>query len=344
MKPLFHYVRVAFLLVGALLLFGHAFSSYSHRDSAPLSRRSFPYQPHNSTLLTQRDTPWGTPKKRVIPLNPSPQWINNVLRGDKYLCAMLKSSPPPRRNNEPVPTDYRSIDLQYKGVEHHPFDMTLLLNPISSDLKALSPGLEFADGGWRGVTYDTHVKFEDDLDNDKFQAWFNIMYNVQKGTIMAININNKYFKRKDIPRTEYEIQELSDMMFLTWSKYVDQAGADRRNIRHIIHHQVQNPDTMRFLAEALGVSGPQDPGAVRGMTFFPHQDEYKVLLASPNGSAVAYFLFDHKDQLGVKTVSQVTVFSRDNLSEVSPGTEWFIVWHVKDVTLPFPGRVGPAKL
>ncbi|KAK4216308.1 hypothetical protein QBC37DRAFT_371208 [Rhypophila decipiens] len=325
MKPLFHYVRVALLLIGALLLFGHAFSSYSHRDSAPLSRRSFPSQPHNSTLLTQRDTPWGPPRRE----------------GDKYLCAMLKSSPPPRRNNEPVPTDYRSIDIQYNRVEHHPFDMTFLLNPISSDLEALSPGLGFADGGWRGVTYDTHVEEDQDLDNDNFQAWFNIMYNVQKGAIMAININNKYFKNNDIPRTKYEIQELSDMMFLTWSKYVDQAGADRKNINHIIHHQVHNADTMSFLAEALGVSGPQDPGALQGMTFFPHQDEYKVLLASPNGSAVAYFLFDHKGQLGHKTVSQVTVFSRDNLSEVSPGKEWFIVWHVKDVTLPFPGR---AKL
>jgi hypothetical protein len=35
----------------------------------------------------------------------------------------------------------------------------------------------------------------------------------------------------------------------------------------------------------------------------------RAILGSPNGKGIGYFLSQHKDQLGVKTVESVTVFT-----------------------------------
>lgn len=51
---------------------------------------------------------------------------------------------------------------------------------------------------------------------------------------------------------------------------------------------------------------------------------------SPNGAAFAYFLMQHKAELGQKTITKVTVFraeTDDDLAFVDPN----LVFHVEDV-------------
>jgi hypothetical protein len=54
----------------------------------------------------------------------------------------------------------------------------------------------------------------------------------------------------------------------------------------------------------------------------------QALLGSPNGFGVAYLLFTHKQQLGMKKVSKVTVFSQKN----QDGDDaWHLVWYIEPV-------------
>lgn len=55
-----------------------------------------------------------------------------------------------------------------------------------------------------------------------------------------------------------------------------------------------------------------------GTTFDMTTDEGKAILATPNGAGVAWWLIDHKSQLGVKTVKSVTVFKGRGI-----GKDWY---------------------
>jgi hypothetical protein len=47
-----------------------------------------------------------------------------------------------------------------------------------------------------------------------------------------------------------------------------------------------------------------------GVDFDTKSDERHALLDSPNGAAFAYFLMQHKAELGPKTITKVTVLGR----------------------------------
>lgn len=56
-------------------------------------------------------------------------------------------------------------------------------------------------------------------------------------------------------------------------------------------------------------------------------------VGSPNGATFAYFLLQHKAQLGYKSISKITVFrpeTDDDVAFVDPA----MVFHVEDVTEP----------
>lgn len=66
------------------------------------------------------------------------------------------------------------------------------------------------------------------------------------------------------------------------------------------------------------------------MEFDTKSDEGHALLGSPNGAAFAYFLMQHKAELGQKTITKVTVFraeTADDLAFVDPN----LVFHVENV-------------
>lgn len=64
-----------------------------------------------------------------------------------------------------------------------------------------------------------------------------------------------------------------------------------------------------------GTSLSHYPGTVFSMT----SDAGKAIMGTPNGGGVAWFLVDHKNQLGVKEVESVRVFKTDG----SGGKDWY---------------------
>jgi hypothetical protein len=62
-------------------------------------------------------------------------------------------------------------------------------------------------------------------------------------------------------------------------------------------------------------------------------------LGSPNGASFAYFLLQHKAQLGYKTITKVTVM-RAETDEDNDFVDPYLVFHVADAAEPPPDEGG----
>ena len=98
------------------------------------------------------------------------------------------------------------------------------------------------------------------------------------------------------------------------------AGDNVGKLRYVIQNDVSNPTTLGTVKAALdGKTAPEWPGK----TFSMGTSQGKAILGSPNGIGTAYMLFNHKTQLGRKTVDSITVYTIDG--------DLYMVFHIIDV-------------
>jgi hypothetical protein len=75
---------------------------------------------------------------------------------------------------------------------------------------------------------------------------------------------------------------------------------------------VVNTETLFVTTNALRLKPNAPHPAWPGRDFGPQSEEFAALLASPNGRGVAWFLAQHKAQLGHKTISNVRVWGKED--------------------------------
>ena len=95
-------------------------------------------------------------------------------------------------------------------------------------------------------------------------------------------------------------------------------------LKGLLRSGVVNLETLSVTTTALRL----EPNALHptwpGRDFDPHSDGFAALLASPNGRGVAWFLAQHKAQLGHKTISNIRVWGDNG--------EVFILFVFEDVS------------
>ncbi|KAF1844423.1 uncharacterized protein K460DRAFT_250326, partial [Cucurbitaria berberidis CBS 394.84] len=129
----------------------------------------------------------------------------------------------------------------------------------------------------------------------------------------------------DLPR----LRALSDILWAFWTR---ENSANVMQIRYFFVLGITNDQTNQLIASCLERAGKalvEWPG----VSFDTATEEGHALLGSPNGAAFAYFLMQHKVQLGYKSIGKVTVFkpeTDDDLAFVDPS----LVFHVEDAPLP----------
>jgi hypothetical protein len=126
--------------------------------------------------------------------------------------------------------------------------------------------------------------------------------------------------QKGWPADDYvPLRQWSDVVFLLWQHV---AGSNARSLQHHIQCPISNDDTRTIMRKAIGEDDSfsdwddLSPLQEGGRTFRPNSQEYYALLGSPNGFGIAWLLVQHKAQLGVKTVSEITVFGADSESSL----------------------------
>lgn len=113
------------------------------------------------------------------------------------------------------------------------------------------------------------------------------------------------------------LKQWSDVTFLEYQNYC--AGLARtedttqqscmRSLRGILRHRAVNEKTLEIGREALKKSGKPFNAWPGRATWKIHEPEAQALLATPNGRGIAWFLAQHKEQLGRKVVTEVSAFA-----------------------------------
>jgi hypothetical protein len=104
-----------------------------------------------------------------------------------------------------------------------------------------------------------------------------------------------------------------------------------KNLKYRFGQDVTNEDTVPIIIKILLNHGytegvPTWPGLQLDMP----SEEALVLLGSPIGSTVAFFLIQHKEEFGLKHVSSITIF-RDLKTEPDHNAEVQLLFRIDDV-------------
>ncbi|KAI3276436.1 hypothetical protein DTO003C3_10180 [Penicillium roqueforti] len=101
-----------------------------------------------------------------------------------------------------------------------------------------------------------------------------------------------------------EPYKLSDVLFLEWQREAEEYGQNIKNLKYFFRVNVVNTHSLRIINEATGNVIKEWPGT----SFDMSTPEGKAILRTPNGVGVAYFLINHKPELGKRIPTKVTVF------------------------------------
>ncbi|RHZ60825.1 uncharacterized protein CDV56_108825 [Aspergillus thermomutatus] len=149
------------------------------------------------------------------------------------------------------------------------------------------------------------------------EAYYQSLFNMKAGLIVADDNKSPEYMQKNSnwkPEQFVPLKQWSDVIFLLWERAAREANSNVQNLEHIFRSIVINGDTLAIMRRAIGKPadfegwGELRPMKEKGRTFRPGSDAYYALLYSPNGRGVGWLLIQHKAKLGLRTVSEITVF------------------------------------
>lgn len=132
-----------------------------------------------------------------------------------------------------------------------------------------------------------------------------------------------------------QLRRMSDVYFLIWKKLAS-SNKDLRNIKYFVRFHVKNAASGNIAKEACGNEIPYWPGR----SFDMSTKEGRAILATPNGVGAAYFLINHKEDLGHKTITKVTVFKTDGQKPNGDPEDWY---HFIFYVAPYSGKKKGKK-
>ncbi|KAH6858617.1 hypothetical protein B0T12DRAFT_163164 [Alternaria alternata] len=163
-------------------------------------------------------------------------------------------------------------------------------------------------------------------------AWFRFTLNPEQGVIFGQDFLGPKAAAKENLDWDVKKEELpklsiaSDILAAYWLR-----SPTPKNLKYWFGQDVTNEDTVPIIIKILLNHGytegvPTWPGLQLNMP----SEEALVLLGSPIGSTVAFFLIQHKEELGLKHVSSITIF-RDLKTEPDHNAEVQLLFHIDDV-------------
>lgn len=147
------------------------------------------------------------------------------------------------------------------------------------------------------------------------------IYNVPAGFILADQNFSPAFESPEFPakgQAYPKLQQWSDVTFLEWQ---NQAASNVGGLKNILRSNIINLDTRNMMDTALQMMTPPQAIGFWGsqVTFEMTSDQGKALLGTPNGGGVAWILINHKAQLGIKTISSVTIWKTTEIAQLENG-------------------------
>ncbi|KAH7406736.1 hypothetical protein DE146DRAFT_753290 [Phaeosphaeria sp. MPI-PUGE-AT-0046c] len=126
------------------------------------------------------------------------------------------------------------------------------------------------------------------------------------------------------------LRSFSDVMWAYWIR----DNPDIQNIRYFFMLGISNDQTNQLIASCLEKAGKK-LSEWPGLIFDTSSDEGHALLGSQNGATFAYFLIQHKAELGYKTITKVTII-RPESDDDNDFVDASLVFHVGEAPEPPP--------
>jgi hypothetical protein len=135
------------------------------------------------------------------------------------------------------------------------------------------------------------------------QGEYGDVFNVDEGVIIAEGNWGPGHQNEELERY-VPLKQYSDVVFLMWQ---EEAGDKAKGLKYIFRHNIINPDTTDVVDEVLTRRGEQ-LAPWPGLKINMDERDAWVILGTPNGRGAAWLLIQHKVQLGLKSLSAVTVY------------------------------------
>nr|OQO32671.1 hypothetical protein B0A51_00049 [Rachicladosporium sp. CCFEE 5018] len=100
----------------------------------------------------------------------------------------------------------------------------------------------------------------------------------------------------------------SDVVFLEFQDFMKKNGKDTRDLQGLWQKGIINQDTVNLISRVCGNVRRKDVPQWPGRTFASGTNEFAALLATDNGVGGAYLLGQHREVLGHRYFTNVTVF------------------------------------
>ncbi|KAL8751267.1 MAG: hypothetical protein Q9199_006540 [Rusavskia elegans] len=149
--------------------------------------------------------------------------------------------------------------------------------------------------------------------NSRTRTEYNNIYSPSNGLIAA-HYNYK---------SDNEPLFWSDVTFAIWTGLSRSDGKSPKDLRYVARSEIVNDFTSSIIYAAMALV----PKSTRVTSFGPADESFLAILGTPNGAGGVYLLMQHKQVLGLKTVSRVCV-GYDGPRRVRP----FVVLEVADAS------------
>ena len=103
------------------------------------------------------------------------------------------------------------------------------------------------------------------------------------------------------------VHHWSDVIAVQWSRQVPRPAT--HCLKYIWRENILTCETLAIVKEAVTVYGLH--AYWPGLEYQEGSEEYLALLGTPHGRGIAHLLHEHPQEVGVKRVGSITVFTTD---------------------------------
>lgn len=136
----------------------------------------------------------------------------------------------------------------------------------------------------------------------------------------------------------------SDATWLQWAHMTASNIEQQRNIEYIMQNSVINRDTQAVVWEVIGGVGQLGDFETRH-EFVPEMPEFDAMLGTPNANGVAWFLIQHRAQLGQRSIDKIVIYDEEDWFDSGPREfplQLTLIFGISPYTGPAPAVPAPA--
>jgi hypothetical protein len=137
-----------------------------------------------------------------------------------------------------------------------------------------------------------------------------------------------------------KLRSLSDVLWGFWNRDND----DIQGLRIYGALWIANDDTRKLAASALASRNRDKLDRWPGLQFGTDTPEGKALLGSPIGATIAYFLMQHKAELGNKVVTKITLLREEGPDGDLLPPDPNLFFRIEDAPVQTPPDPAPSPL